>query len=461
MKNQAVFRQFQRLFDPGTIAGLTDRQVLERFAQRRDPVAFEAIIARHGPLVFTVCRQLLRDPHDVDDAFQGTFLILIKKAGTLRKPERLGPWLYGVAYRIALRARARRRSNELPKYLTSPRGDCPAEENEQVDVLHGEIQRLPEKYRVAIVLCCIEGLSHNDAARQLGWPIGTLHGRLSRARDLLRGRLRRRGIVLSGGVTDALSLACRRPLTLPESMRLAAARLLSATVANRIATLTKGVLFAMIIKKWNYAGLVVGMLALGMVTMALLAYAGPMSDPAKRESEPAAKESERPKEHETQSATVAKTVPDDPAARDNRERHRTDQEVEDAQRELDGLLAKAALIQMELDITRKGIERIVEFLQNAETASDGENSKLTTNEQRQARDKLTLKRERMQLILEEAKFSFKGKYAEFAGLKRQIYRRSKTLGIPSEIGPTSSDLTRRLDELEKKIDRIIDSLPAK
>ena len=172
MKSEAVVRQFRRLLEPGTIAGLTERQVLERFAERGDPVAFEAIVARHGPLVLTVCRQLLRDPNDVDDAFQGTFLIFIKKAGTLRQPERLGPWLYGVAYRVAHRARTRRRTKELPEDLAGPRLACSAEDNEQVEALHDEIQRLPEKYRVPIVLCCIEGLSHDEAARQArlaGW----------------------------------------------------------------------------------------------------------------------------------------------------------------------------------------------------------------------------------------------------------------------------------------------------
>ena len=195
MKSEAVVRQFRRLLEPGTIAGLTERQVLERFAERGDPVAFEAIVARHGPLVFAVCRQLLRDPNDVDDAFQGTFLIFIKKAATLRQPERLGPWLYGVAYRVALRARMRRRTKELPEDLAGPRLVCSAEDNEQFEVLHNQIQRLPEKYRVPIVLCCIEGLSPNEAARQLEHRSGNQsHFRSGRRSHLGSwGRFEKRG----------------------------------------------------------------------------------------------------------------------------------------------------------------------------------------------------------------------------------------------------------------------------
>jgi RNA polymerase sigma factor (sigma-70 family) len=230
MKSEAVVRQFQRLLEPGTIAGLSERQVLERFAERGDPVAFEAIVARHGPLVFTVCRQLLRDPNDVEDAFQATFLIFIKKAATLRQPERLGPWLYGVAYRVALRARTRRRTRELPDDLAGPRLACPAEDNEQVEALHEEIQRLPPKYGVPIVLCCIEGLSNDEVARQLGWPVGTVHGGLRRARDLLRDRLTRRGVVLSGGGSEVLTLLSPRSTILPAATRQAAAALLSGTV---------------------------------------------------------------------------------------------------------------------------------------------------------------------------------------------------------------------------------------
>src|SRR5207244_3672905 len=137
-------RRFQQLLEPGTIAGLSEAQVLARFVERRDPVAFEAIVTRHGPMVVSVYRRMLRDPSDVDDAFQTTFFILIKKAGTLRQPERLGAWLHGVAYRVARRARASRRTSELPADLAMPRRGCPIERCERLAAVHDEIHHLPE-----------------------------------------------------------------------------------------------------------------------------------------------------------------------------------------------------------------------------------------------------------------------------------------------------------------------------
>ena len=143
MKSDAVFREFQRLFEPGTVAGLTERQLIERFALHGDAVAFEAIVTRHGPMVYSVCAQMLRDTSDVEDAFQATFLVLIKKAAGLRRPERVGPWLYGVAHRIARRVRARRRMSNLPEDLVGPRLACPVEANEQLELVHDEIRRFP------------------------------------------------------------------------------------------------------------------------------------------------------------------------------------------------------------------------------------------------------------------------------------------------------------------------------
>ena len=189
----AVARGIERLVDPGTIAGLSEPQVLARFVERGDPVAFEAIVVRYGPMVLSVCRHALRDANDVDDAFQATFITLIRKAAVLKQPERLGPWLYGVAYRIAVRARKRRKLAGLPPDLAGRASDQGPGDAEQLAALHDEINRLPEKYRLPIVLCCIDEETHDAVARKLNWPIGTVHGRLSRARKLLRGRLGRRG----------------------------------------------------------------------------------------------------------------------------------------------------------------------------------------------------------------------------------------------------------------------------
>ena len=206
----AIAQGLERLVDPGTIAGLSERQVLARFVERRDPVAFEAIVVRFGPMVLTVCRQMLRDANDVDDAFQATFVILIEKAGGLKQPDRLGPWLYGVAHRVASRTRRRRRQEGLPRKLEGRRAGQDPAEVEELAALHDEIQRLPEKYRLPIVLCCIEEETHDDAARRLGWPVGTVHGRLSRGRDLLRGRLGRRGMVVPDVISSPAGGPSRR-----------------------------------------------------------------------------------------------------------------------------------------------------------------------------------------------------------------------------------------------------------
>src|SRR4051794_15340026 len=200
------------LFSDGTLAGLTEGELIDRFVRGRDEAAFEALIARHGPMVLGVCRQLLRDPNDVDDAFQATFLVLVRKAGTLRRCDLLGNWLYGVAYRVATRARvlAARRMAKVshgPEAVDRLGGggcwrEADREEPTESDLeprpwLHEEVGRLPEKYRIPVLLCYFEGLTHEEAARQLGWPAGTVKGRLARARDLMRRRLSRRGVTLS------------------------------------------------------------------------------------------------------------------------------------------------------------------------------------------------------------------------------------------------------------------------
>jgi RNA polymerase sigma factor (sigma-70 family) len=223
------------LFGAGSAVGLTDCELLERFGNRRDEVAeaaFETILARHGAMVLTVCRQVLGDAHAAEDAFQATFLIMLRRSGSLRvrEPGSLGPWLHGVAYRIALKARqgiARRRVRERRAAMPTVGGPSAAlEQGELHALLHEEVNRLPAKYRAPVVLCYFEGRTHNEAAAALQWPVGTVRGRLARARDLLRARLTRRGLAPSGWVGAALlePIARVEPST----------RLLEATVAAAI-----------------------------------------------------------------------------------------------------------------------------------------------------------------------------------------------------------------------------------
>jgi RNA polymerase sigma factor (sigma-70 family) len=190
----------------------TDRELLERFAGQREEAAFAALVQRHGPMVLGVCRRVLHDAHDADDAFQATFLVLARKADSLARPEKLANWLYGVACRTAARARAqavRRRVHER-QFTNMPSAPTPSGGAESFHelrlVLDEELQRLPDKYRAPLVLCYLEGKTYVEAAQVLGWAEGTVSGRLARAREVLRGRLTRRGLTLSAGAF-ALSLS--------------------------------------------------------------------------------------------------------------------------------------------------------------------------------------------------------------------------------------------------------------
>ncbi len=176
---------------------MTDRELLDLFLSGNDQAAFRALIERHGPMVLGVCRSVLHEPHDAEDAFQNTFIILVRSASTIRDRDYLGPWLHRVALRVALRARSeagRRRARErrVPHSKAKPVRD----DYEPFPrlVLHEELNRLPEKYRLPLVLCYMEGKTNEEAALLLQCPVGTVKGRLWRARGQLRDRLSRRGL---------------------------------------------------------------------------------------------------------------------------------------------------------------------------------------------------------------------------------------------------------------------------
>ncbi|HEU5116112.1 MAG TPA: RNA polymerase sigma factor, partial [Isosphaeraceae bacterium] len=193
----------RQLFEVGTVAGLTDAQLLQRFLTRRDEAAFEALVRKLGPMVLAVCRRRLSDPNDVDDAFQATFLVLIRRAPEIQDPGRLANWVYGVAHKVAERARVhalRRREHERKVPPMSAEPDPTPEVDDFAAPLHEEIRALPDRYRSAIVVCFLQGRTHEEAARDLGWPVGTVKGRLARAKDLLRKRLVRRGFTAPAGL---------------------------------------------------------------------------------------------------------------------------------------------------------------------------------------------------------------------------------------------------------------------
>jgi RNA polymerase sigma factor (sigma-70 family) len=190
------------------LATLSDEQLLARFFRTREDAAFEAIVKRHGPVVYGVCRRILPDSNDVEDAFQATFLVLVRKGATLRQPGRLSSWLYGVANRTArkvrlqaaLRSRSERKAGERPL----PTDVSEMKYDELRTILDEEIARLPEKYALPLVLCYLEGKTNAQAAEQLGWPEGSMSRRLSRGRELLRSRLLRRGLAMSAALVAAV-----------------------------------------------------------------------------------------------------------------------------------------------------------------------------------------------------------------------------------------------------------------
>jgi RNA polymerase sigma factor (sigma-70 family) len=199
----STLRQMHALFNEGTVGGLTDAELLQRFTARAGEdaeSAFSVLIDRHGPMVMRVCRRVLRDTQDIDDAFQATFLVLVRKAGRLTIKDSLGPWLHGVALRAASCARstaARRRMHERRAAEMRAESTVDGIPDDLGKILHDEIHRLPERYRAPIVLCCLEGLTQGQAALSLGWPVGTVQSGLARGRDRLRDRLRRRGVAPS------------------------------------------------------------------------------------------------------------------------------------------------------------------------------------------------------------------------------------------------------------------------
>lgn len=239
---------------------LSEDQLLERFLVRGDEAAFEAILRRHGPMVIGVCRRLLSDPHDVEDAFQATFLVLVRKAGSIRDRDVLGTWLYRVAHRIAVRAQIdarRRRAREARGAEGMDREDPGArrEESDEIRaILDEEVGRLSTKYRAPLILCDLEGQTYEQAAAQLRCPVGTVKSRLSRARARLRSRLVRRGLTPSAGLLAA-PLAPETTSALPTGLlgstlgaatRLAADQSLAAgSVSATVADLVDGTLRTM------------------------------------------------------------------------------------------------------------------------------------------------------------------------------------------------------------------------
>jgi RNA polymerase sigma factor (sigma-70 family) len=278
---------------PGT-AEAEDWRLLDRFLDERDETAFETLVRRHGPMVLGVCGRVLHDAHAAEDAFQATFLVLVRKGRALHRRERLAGWLHGVAYRTACKARttsARRRARERQAEVRLE--TLPADDAVWCDLrplLDEELNRLPERYRLPVVLCYLQGRTLTEAATDLGWPPGTVAGRLARARDLLRKRLTGRGVTLAGALPAGRMTEALPARLLAATLRVARALAEGPARLNEIATpavaeLTKGVLHAMFVTKLKT--LVVAILAVGALGTGVLAYPRlvgqqPVPDPEQR-----------------------------------------------------------------------------------------------------------------------------------------------------------------------------------
>jgi RNA polymerase sigma factor (sigma-70 family) len=272
-------RHLEILFARGALGHLTDAQLLERFARRDEAQAvFEALVVRHGPGVMRVCRRILSDSHDAEDAFQATFLVLARRAGSIRRPESLSSWLHGVALRVARKARVAAARRRYERHATG----CASSEHDSghdlIACLQDEVDGLPESLRAPVVLCYLEEKTYAVAARHLRVSEGTIRGRLARARDLLRARLtRKEGIAPPGMTAGSASRSSRDAVpptligaTTRAAMSLALCGPGSVGVSATIADLTEGVLTMMLVSKLKVAAVIVTALGLAVSGAAAL-----------------------------------------------------------------------------------------------------------------------------------------------------------------------------------------------
>jgi RNA polymerase sigma-70 factor (ECF subfamily) len=255
----------------GQSAQPRDADLLERFRAHNDADAFAGLVARHGPLVLGVCRRVLRHHHDAEDAFQATFLVLARRAGAVRRPASLAAWLHGVAFRLACKLRAgatQRRRLDLQAgtaraVTTQAVGPPDMADGELRPIVDEELQRLAEGQRLAVLLCCVEGLSQQEAAQQLGWPRGTLKRRLERGRALLRQRLARRGLALPAAVAAVQSVGLSAAVGQAAPLFAAGNSVPPALLDARVITLAEGVLRNMVTAKLKFALAMLAFVALG------------------------------------------------------------------------------------------------------------------------------------------------------------------------------------------------------
>jgi len=266
-----VLRHLRHTAGNGDGPAPTDGQLLERFIRHRDQWAFETLVRRHGPMVLGVCRRIAGNVHDAEDAFQAAFLVLVRKARSIVPREMVGNWLYGVAFHTAQKAKAHavRLHGKEKQVVAMPHPEARTKESdaELLALLDREVQRLPDKYRLPVVLCELEGRSRKEVAQQLNLPEGTLSSRLAKARKILAERLGPHGLPLSAGLATTAVSGALLQSTVQAAALTAAGRATAEVASANITLLTEGVLKTMLLAKLKLVTatvLVLGLLAWGV-----------------------------------------------------------------------------------------------------------------------------------------------------------------------------------------------------
>lgn len=293
-----VLEYLRKLATAQTASQQTDSALLERFVCHQDEAAFAVLVERHGSMVLAVCWRVLKQAQDAEDAWQATFLVLARKAASIRNQESLASWLYGVAYRVArkLKQAVARRDAVVSLVVDVPQVDTTIEVNwrELRAVLDEELQRLPDKYRAPLVLCYLEGKTRGEAAQQLGWTDGVLRGRLERGRERLQARLTRRGFSLTSSLLATLLAQEAGATGVPAPLLVVMVKAASAFAAGKaaavvspaVAALVEGVLQTMFVTKLKTIGAAVFVVSLLAMGAGGLAFQAPKADPKPEKNTP-------------------------------------------------------------------------------------------------------------------------------------------------------------------------------
>jgi RNA polymerase sigma factor (sigma-70 family) len=451
-RSGVVRQQLQTLFSVGASGTLSDGQLLDRFRSTRGEAgerAFGVLVERHGRMVLRVCRAVLGEEHDAEDAFQATFLVLAQRAGSLRAGDSLAPWLYGVARRVASaagKAAARRRRHETASAAFAlPRAAGAASDSGVEQSIHDEIGRLPERLRVPIVLCLLEGLSHEQAAKHLGWPLGTVKSRLASGRERLRTRLVCRGLAPAAALLAAADTiapaAVNVPATLAQSTMLGAIRLISGKPAAgpAVAALTEGALRMMFLTRLKIAA--VAFAVLGVAAGAGFGLALQAGGDAEAKGQAPAAE----KEKGTDSSPPREAFTQRPSAA--WERFRDEQEL---------LMAQLKRKQSELERAKAQIALTETVVATHDRLNKRRPGMVSPEEVRKAEADLQIATAQAEIVKAEI-HELELRLDQMRRIQNQPVRLEEYLTRMDQSGANAS-LERRLQEVERKLDQLIESL---